>query len=91
MSELKQVIIEGITLGQPMDLELGEIKRPVVYETVYPKCPYCDTSLWNIDLSDGDPLEYGSFYLPEECDECGEDFAPSEFEVTATLTITRKV
>lgn len=88
MSKLVNPSVSGINMDLP--LNLGSCKRPEVYNhTIAFKCPDCDYVL-ELDLSSGDELEYGSFYAPDCCDCCGVEFAPIDFEVTATIKITVK-
>lgn len=81
-------IIEG--LGKPMELDLYDIKRPIVYDCINFTCPSCGETFAVKDLSHGDELEYGSFYGYSECNECGQEFEDMEFEVSATVTIKEK-
>lgn len=86
----KPIIIHG--MEDSFELEVCDIKRPTVYGAILTfECPYCGVEAgYRQDLSDGDPLEYGSFHTASECDECGKEFEEQQWEVTATLSIKVK-
>ena len=81
-------IVKGI--DNPMKLELSEVKRPTTYNKVKFECPSCSEVFDTVNLAHGDPLEYGDFYSPDECYECGQEFEEIDFEVTATISIKIK-
>lgn len=80
-------IIRG--LSEPMTLEVSQLERIYVDKVVTFECPSCGY-IMRTDLSHGDPLEYGSFYSPSECQSCNQEFEEIEWEVSAVITIKEK-
>ena len=74
----------------PLDLGLFDCKRLYAYGDIKFECPTCKEVFSEVDLSEGDALEYGSFYSPSECYECGQEFDQVDYEITAEITIKIK-
>ena len=81
-------IVHGIS--KPMCLEIFEIKRPYTDGEVKFECPTCKSVFLTVDLSSGDALQYGSFFSPDYCDECSQEFDQVDYEITAEITIKIK-
>lgn len=74
-------------LDKPIKVDLGK-RLEFISENIIFKCPECDHKMELLD--DPADLEYGSFFGFEECHECGVDFETYNWEVKATVTISKK-
>lgn len=72
------------------ELCISDIKRPCAFGEVLFECPNCGVIFEIKNLLHGEHLEYGNFYSPDMCWECGQVFEDVEWEVTATVTIKEK-
>lgn len=84
MKEVKP-IIEG--LDAPIPVDLGKRLEWIGGNVTF-ICPECGCKMETLD--DTADLEYGSFHGLGECWDCGVDFTTEYFNVTATVTISRK-
>ena len=81
MSKVKP-IITGI--NKPIKVRLGK-RLDDVDENIHVTCPDCGYKMRYLD--DPADLEYGSFYISDECWECGKEFEDTSFKVKAYIII----
>lgn len=74
-------------LDKPIKVWLGkrleDIGKNIIFE-----CPECNHKMKFLD--DPADLEYGSFHGTDSCWECGAEFEEYDFQVNASITITKK-
>ena len=74
-------------IGKPIKVSLGK-RLDYISDNIIFECPECNHKMELLD--DPADLEYGSFFGYEECHECGVDFETYEWEVKATVIISKK-
>lgn len=85
MSEPVKPIIHNI--DKPIKVWLGKRLEDIA-ENITFECPECNHKMKFLD--DTADLEYGSFHGTDECWECGVPFEEYNFQVSASITITKK-
>lgn len=78
-------IIKG--LDKPITVDLGK-RLEYIGGVITFVCPECGYEMEQ--LNDTADLEYGCFHGLSDCWDCGTDFDTEYFEVSATITISRK-
>ena len=74
-------------IGKPIGISLGK-RVEDIHEYLTIKCPNCGEG--NTLFSDPAEIEYGSFFLPEECWDCGQEYDLPEYKLKAYIVIEEK-
>lgn len=81
MSKVKPEITN---LNTPIRIDLGK-RVEDIHNNILVKCPNCG----DIDYRLEDPadIEYGSFFLPDECLNCGQEYVETNYKLKAYIVI----
>lgn len=79
-------VIDG--LNKPIEVGLGK-RLEWIDDNIIITCPECGNTREYLD--DTADLEYGSFYISDECYNCGKEYENIKFNVKAYVVIEEEV